>query len=316
MPFEANKKEFNASVGVLEFGYEPALEMGGEKVWPLYAFDGTLTNPPRVGVEISDLGTENWSDGLHAFYANNTDVVAMAEYAGTISGAEFLCLTFDGADPAGRNKSVEDCVALAKAVAEKCPLPLSIAGCGNSEKDEELLQQLAEALEGKNVLFLSATEGNYKAVGTGVALAWGQKLTAESAVDINLAKQLNLLLGQLGIPATSTAMNIGTAAAGYGFEYVASTMERVKAAALTQNDVALQVPIITPVGEDAWGTKETLASEEDYPHWGSQEERGIYMEVVTAAACLASGSNAVILRHPQAVSTIASFINLLTKGGE
>lgn len=318
MPYEAKKKEFNASVGVLEFGHNPSVQMGGEKVWPLYAFDGALANPPRVGVEISDLGTKSWSEGLRAHYADCTDVVALVARAATTPGVEFICLVFEGADPVGQNKSIEDCAALARQVAETCPLPLSIAGCGNSEKDEALFTHLAEVLEGKNILFLSATEDNYKAVGTGVALAWGQKLAAESAVDINLAKQLNLLLGQMGVSNASLAMNIGTAAAGYGFEYVASTMERVKAAALTQNDTALQVPIITPVGEDAWNTKETLASEEEYPHWGSREERGIYMEIVTATACLAAGSNAVLLRHPQAATTMAHFVHLLTltEGGE
>ncbi|MDR1358929.1 MAG: acetyl-CoA decarbonylase/synthase complex subunit delta [Coriobacteriales bacterium] len=312
MPFEAKKKEFNVSVGVLEFGHGPAVQLGGENVWPLYTFDGPLANPPRVGVEISDLGTEHWNVGLQGHYANDDDIAGMAKRAGAMPGAEFVCLSFEGADPVGMDRNVEDCAALAQAVSEACPLPLCIAGSGNTEKDEELFQRLAEALEGRNILFLSATEDSYKAIGTGVALAWGQKLAAESAVDINLAKQLNLLLSQLGIANSAIAMNIGTAAAGYGFEYVASTMERVKAAALAQNDVALQVPIITPVGKDAWGTKETLASEEEYPLWGSSEERGIYMEVVTAAACLASGSNAVILRHPQSVSTIAEFIGLLT----
>ncbi len=316
MPFEAKKKEFNTSIGVLEFGNEPSVQMGGEKVWPLYAFDGPLTNPPRVGVEVTDLGATYWNEGLHSSYADCSDVASMVEKAAAIPGAEFVCLTFEGADPIGENKSIEECIALAEEIAEKCPLPLSIAGCGNVEKDEELLQKLAETLQGRNVLFLSATEDNYKAVGTGVALAWGQKLVAESAVDINLAKQLNLLLGQLGVPNSSFAMNIGEAAAGYGFEYVASTMERVKAAALAQNDEALQVPIITPVGKDAWNTKETLASEEEYPQWGPSEKRGIYMEIVTAAACLAAGSNAVILRHPQAVSTIGTFISLLAEGGE
>lgn len=316
MPFEAKKKEFNASVGVVEFGEQTSLQLGGEKVWPLYAFDGALANPPRVGVEISDVGAQGWNEGLQSFYADCPDAVAMAKRAATIPGADFVCLRLNGADPAGLNKSIEECVALAVEVAEACPLPLSITGCGSSEKDAELLQQLAEALQGKNVLMLSATEDNYKAVGTGVALAWGQKLVAESAVDINLAKQLNLLLGQLGVQNSSISMNIGSAAAGYGFEYVASTMERIKAAALTQNDAALQVPIITPVGAEAWGTKEALADEADYPQWGASEDRGIYMEVITAAACLASGSNAVVMRHPQAIETIATFLDLLTKGGE
>lgn len=316
MPFEVKKKEFNTSMGVLEFGQEPSVQLGGERVWPLYAFDGSLGNPPRVGVEISDLGTDQWNSSLQEYYADCEGIAAMAGKASTIAGVDFVCLTFNGADPVGEDKSVADCVALAVEVSGSCSLPLAIAGCGNAQKDADLFLALAEALEGKNVLFLSATEDNYKAVGTGVALAWGQKFAAESAVDINLAKQLNLLLSQLGVSNDSLAMNIGSAAAGYGFEYVASTMERIKSAAFAQNDEALQAPIITPVGADAWSTKEALASEEDYPAWGSTEERGIYMEIVTAAACLASGSNAVIMRHPKAAVTVGALRELLTKGGE
>lgn len=317
MPFEAKKEVFNNTSTTIEFGNgSSAIELGGENVWPLYSFDGALKNPPRVGIEVSDLGASAWDESLKSYYADCPDVGAMVKKAAAVPGAEFIYLVFKSSDPSGDDKDVKECAALAKEIADACPLPLSIAGSGNSEKDAELFIAVAEALQGTTALFLSAKEENYKAVGTGVALAWGQKVAAESSVDINLAKQLSLLMEQLGVPASSMAMNVGTAAAGYGFEYVASTMERIKSAALSQNDTALQSPIITPVGEDAWSTKEALASEADFPLWGSSEERGIQMEVVTAAASLAAGSDAVILRHPEAVSTVAAFIGELVEGGE
>jgi acetyl-CoA decarbonylase/synthase complex subunit delta len=317
MPFEAGKQVYNAAVGTLEIGTgSAAVSLGGQNVWPLYAFDGPIANPPRIGVEVSDLGVGAWSEGIQNYYADCADVVAIAEKAAAIPGAGFIYLVFNGADPAEQDRSIADCVALAQAVVEKSPIPVAIAGSGNQEKDVELLEQLAEALSGKNVLFFSAKEETYKALGAAIALAWGQKLVGESAVDINLAKQLNLLLSQLGVQNSSLAMNIGSAAAGYGFEYITSTIERVKGAALTQNDTSLQVPIITPVGADAWNTKEALLDEADNPIWGSREERGIEMEIVTASATLASGSDAVIMRHPEAITTIARFIDLLTKGGE
>jgi acetyl-CoA decarbonylase/synthase complex subunit delta len=127
-------------------------------------------------------------------------------------------------------------------------------------------------------------------------MAYGQKVGAESSVDITLAKQLNVLMTQLGVPATSMVMNLGAAAAGYGFEYVSSTMDRVRSAALEQNDTMLQMPVVTPVSFETWTVKESIMSEEDMPEWGSQEKRAVHMEIVTAAACLASGSDAVILR--------------------
>ena len=116
---------------------------------------------------------------------------------------------------------------------------------------------------------------------------------------------------QLGVKPESIVMNVGTAAAGYGYEYVVSTMDRIKAAALAQGDATLQMPIITPVSTETWTVKESLAEEADAPEWGSREERGISMEIQTAAADLVSGSNAVILRHPQSVATIAKMIKEL-----
>ena len=199
----------------------------------------------------------------------------------------------------------------AKAVAEAVDKPIVVAGCKNSEKDADLFGKISEALQGKNILVLSAKEENYKGVAAGAGMAYGQKVGAESAVDINLAKQLNVLITQMGVNGENVAMNVGSAAAGYGFEYVVSTLERVKAAALSQNDSTLQMPIITPVGVETWGVKEATASESDAPEWGAQEERGIDMEVETAAACLAYGSDAVILKHPVSIQTTARLVAAL-----
>ena len=131
------------------------------------------------------------------------------------------------------------------------------------------------------------------------------------SVDINLAKQLNVLMTQLGIPKESIAMNLGSAAVGYGFEYLSSTMDRVKSAALEQDDTMLQMPVITQISTETWSVKESMASQADMPEWGDLEQRGIQMETVTAAACLASGSDAVIMRHPVAVDKIAALVAAL-----
>ena len=249
--------------------------------------------------------------GEQAFYAGCETVVDMAKRAETMEGADFLCLHFEGADPNGANKSVDECVALAKAVSDAVTMPIVVMGCKNIEKDTELFNKVAEALAGTNILVLSARDENYKTVGASAGLAYNQKVGAESAVDINLAKQLNTVMTQLGVNAQNIVMNIGSAAAGYGYEYVASTLDRIKDAALKQADAMLQMPIMTPVSSDTWGVKESVMSEADMPEWGSQEERGIEMEITTAAAVLAGGSDAVILRHPEAVKTIAAMIRAL-----
>ena len=312
MPFTGKSGKFNAAIRTVEIGTgDKAVKLGGENVLPFYTFDAPIENAPKIGVLITDMCLENEVAGIKDYYAGATTFAEIAKKAEEMPGADFVVLRFEGADPNGENRSVEDCVAIAKEVGDAITAPLVIEGCKNVEKDAELFSKVAEALQGKNVLILSAREENYKAVAAAAGLAYGQKVGAESAVDINLAKQLNVLIGQLGVDQANVVMNVGSAAAGYGFEYVVSTMDRVKAAALAQGDVQLQMPIMTPVADEAWNVKEAMASEADMPEWGSQEERGIDMEVETAAAVLASGSNAVILKHPTSVATISKLIKAL-----
>jgi acetyl-CoA decarbonylase/synthase complex subunit delta len=312
MPFKRVPQEFSASVRKVTIGTgDRAVTLGGENVFPLYSFDAPIENPPCVGVEFSDLGPDMNVPGIAAFYAGADSPVEAARRACDMPGADFVSLVLDSADPNGADKPVEDCVALCKEVAEAVSLPLVIQGSKSTDKDAKLFEKIAEALQGRNVLLLSAKEENYKSIAVAAVMAYGQKIGAESSVDINLAKQLNVLVSQLGIGAENVVMNLGSAAAGYGFEYVASTMERVRGAALAQNDAMLQMPVITPVAAEAWSVKEALASEEDFPDWGPAEQRGISMEITTAAAALAAGANAVILRHPDSVAAVSKFVSEL-----
>jgi acetyl-CoA decarbonylase/synthase complex subunit delta len=248
MPFKNIPQKFNASIKEVVIGTgEKALTLGGENVFPLYSFDEKIKNPPRVGIEFSDLGPDRSLPGAAAFYEGAGSIAELAERACT-SGADFISLVLEGADPNGKNKSVEDCAAICEEAAGAASLPLVIQGCKNAEKDAKLFEKIAECIQGKNVLLFSAKEANYKAAAVAAVMAWGQKIGAESSVDINLAKQLNVLISQLGVQPGNTVMNLGSAAAGYGFEHVASTMERVKSAALAQDDAMLQSPIVTSAG--------------------------------------------------------------------
>ncbi len=312
MAFVPKTQPYNGRINAVTLGTgDKAIVIGGQNVLPFYTFDAPVENAPKIGVEISDLASEWDAPALKAFYEGCTTMADYAKRAETMEGADFLCLHFESADPNGANRSVADCVADAKAVAEAVSMPIVIMGCKNIEKDGELFSKVAEALQGKNILVLSARSEDYKTVGASVALAYGQKVGAETADDINLAKQLNIMLKGLTVAPESIVMNIGTAAVGYGFEYVASTLDRVRLAALAQSDADLQMPIIAPVSTDTWGVKESSASEEDEPAWGSREERAIEMEVSTAAANLTGGADAVIMRHPAAVATIKKFITEL-----
>ena len=312
MSFVPKTQPFRGAINAVTLGTgDKAIVIGGQNVLPFYTFDAAIENAPKIGVEISDTAASWDVPGLKEFYAGCTTMADFAKKAETMEGADFICLNFESADPNGANRSTADCVADAKAVAEAVTMPIVVMGCKHLEKDAELFAAIAEALAGKNVLFMSAKNENYKTVGASVALANGQKVGAETADDINLAKQLNIMLKGLNVPAESIVMNIGTAAVGYGYEYVASTLDRIRDAALKQSDADLQMPILAPVSTDTWGVKESSASEEDEPAWGNREERGISMEVSTAAANLTGGADAVIMRHPAAVATIKKFITEL-----
>jgi acetyl-CoA decarbonylase/synthase complex subunit delta len=323
MPFTNVAQKFTAAITETVIGAGGnALALGGENVFPLYSFDGPVRNLPRVGMEFSDLGPNRLLPGIAGFFEGAQSTAEITRRICEKSGADFISLILDGADPNGMNKPVEECVSLCVEVADAlaatvaagaaATLPLVIQGCKNAEKDGRLFEKIAEALQGRNILFLSAKEENYKTVAVAAVQAYGHKAGAESSVDINLAKQLNVLISQIGVQPGNTVMNPGSAAAGYGFEYVASTMERIKSAALAQNDAMLQMPIVTPVGDEAWSGKESVVSEDDFPQWGPAEQRGINMEIVTAAADLAAGSNAVILRHPVSVAVIKKFVSAIT----
>ena len=312
MSFVPKTQPYSGKINAVTLGTgDKAIVIGGQNVLPFYTFDAPIENAPKVGVEVSDCAQEWTSEGIKSFYAGCTTMAEYAQRAETMEGCNFICLRFESADPNGADRSVVECVADAKAVAAVVTKPIVVVGCKNVEKDAELFGAMAEALSGKNVLFMSAKNENYKTVGAAVALANGQKVGAETADDINLAKQLNIMLKGLNVQPQSVVMDIGTAAVGYGFEYAASTFDRIRLAALAQSDADLQMPICAPVSTDTWGVKESTASEEDEPAWGCAEERAISMEVATAVANLTGGADAVIMRHPAAIATVKKFITEL-----
>ena len=309
MSFAPKTAPFSGKINAVTLGTgDKAIVIGGQNVLPFYTFDAPIENAPKVGMEISDAAASWDYAGLSEFYAGCASMADYAKKAEALEDCDFICLNFVNADPNGANRPVADCVADAKAVAEVVTKPIVVLGCKNVEKDAELFSAMAEALQGKNVLFMSAKNENYKNVGASVVLASGQKVGAETADDINLAKQLNIMLKGLNVSLENVVMDIGTAAVGYGYEYAASTLDRIRLAALAQGDTDLQTPILATVCNDVWGVKEASASEEDEPAWGCREERAISMEVATAVADLTGGADAVVLRHPASAATVKKFI--------
>lgn len=311
MSFVPKKQAYGAKIHTVTLGSgDSSVVIGGQNVLPFYSFDAPIEHAPKIGIEISDLFAAWTSPGVREFYQDCSTMAELAQRAQTMEGADFLALHFESADPNGANRSIEDCVADAKAVAQVCTMPIAIMGCKNCEKDCVLFAKISEALRDRKLLLLCAREENYPSVAAS-GVSCGQVIGAETADDVNLAKQLNILLRGASVGSDQIVMNIGTAAVGYGYDYVASTYDRVRAAALEQGDEDLQMPIIAPVSPDSWSVKESIATEADEPSWGDPEQRAIHMEIATAAANLTGGADAVIMRHPAAVAAIHQFIDEL-----
>lgn len=311
--FKETVQKYPGKINEVQIGVgDKAINLGGQNTLPFYTFDGDTGNTPKIGMEISDCVTENWIQPIKDIYKDvYENPVEWAKFVEEKFKPDFICLKLDGADPTGANKSSEECTKIAKDVVEAITIPLVIAGTGNHEKDAELFQNIAKELDGHNVLLMSAVEENYKTVAAAAGLAYNHKVGAESSVDINLAKQLNILINQLGVKDENVIANIGCATVGYGYEYVISTMDRVRLAALGQNDKTLQTPIITPVSFEVWKAKEAVEPEEDSPQWGNQEKRGVCMEISTATGVLSGGSDAIVLRHPKSVEVVRNLVNQL-----
>lgn len=285
---ELKKQVFRGAIREVTFGPEGhRLSFGGEATYPFYSFDKVEPHRRIVGLEVLD-----------------TDPEFLEKCAGydALEYVDFICLHLAGGDPNNENKSTEELLKLVENAAGRIKnKPIAVAGCDNTEKDAELLPACARALTGYGILLLSAKEENLEAFKKSAPEVI---LGAESSVDINLAKQLDVLAVQAGIPEDHIVINAGNAACGYGFEYLVSTMERIRAAALSQDDKMLQMPVVTLIGPDSWGTKEAQAGEEDMPGWGDRLERGRKMEIMSAVGVLAAGSDAVIVRDPVSASAI------------
>jgi acetyl-CoA decarbonylase/synthase complex subunit delta len=230
-------------------------------------------------------------------------------------GADLIVVQLKSTDPNGLDRSPAEAAQVAVKILKAVDVPVIFWGTANNQKDEEVLKQISESSQGKNVGLSPVEEGNHKALGAS-ALAYGQTIVSSSPIDVNLAKQLNILLGNLGVPLNKVLVDPTTGGLGYGMEYSYSVIERIRMAALTQEDDKLQVPIVCNVGNEIWKCKEAGLSAGDAPTLGDPERRAILMECVAAVCYLLAGADVVILRHPESVRLVRSFIQLMTQGGK
>jgi acetyl-CoA decarbonylase/synthase complex subunit delta len=274
-----------------------------------------MPNKPKIAMEIWDMEPDEWpAAALAPFKDVISDPAAWAKKCVEEFGAEMIVLQLKSTDPNGNDAPAGDAAATVKKVLAAVDVPLIIWGTANVEKDEEVLKKIAEECQGENLVLGPVEDKNHKGIGA-AAMGFGHTVIASSPIDVNLAKQCNILLENLGMPIDRMVIDPTTGGLGYGLEYSYSVMERLRMAALAQGDEKLQLPIINNLGNEVWKCKEAKQTVEEAPLLGDPEKRGILMEAVGAVAYLMSGSNVLIMRHPESIRMVKSYIDLISEGG-
>lgn len=301
--------KYTGAIKEIKLGKEgKEVSVGGETTYPFHLFEGEMPNKPKLALEVIDTEIPECTKAIVDVYGDLLkDPLAWAKKVVSEYKPDILCLSLLSTDPNGLDGPVEAAAALVQEVAAAVDVPIIVMGTTNEAKDAELLKLVSEQCQGENLILGPVVEGNYKQIGA-AALAYGHTVIASSPIDINLAKQLNILLENLGVPMDKILIDPTVGGLGYGFEYTYSVMERLRIAALTQQDVKLQIPMICHVAREVWKTKEAKQSLEEAPELGDPEKRGILLEAMTAQGLLLAGADIVILRHPESLKLVREFI--------
>jgi len=316
LSFELVKEKYNASVRQITFGKEGnTVTVGGATSYPFYTFEGDMPNKPKVAMEIWDMEPEEWPEAATAPFKDViNDPPAWAKKCQDEYGAEIIVLQLKSTDPNGLDKSPDDAAKMVNKVLDAIDVPLIVWGTANVQKDEEVLKTICENTQGRGLTVGPVEEKNHKGIGA-AAMGFGQTVISSSPIDVNIAKQVNILLENLGVKMDNVLIDPTTGGLGYGMEYGYSVMERLRMAGLVQGDDKLQGPLINNLGNEVWKSKEAKQTSEEAPTLGDPEKRGILMESVGAVSYLLAGSDIIILRHPETARLIRTYIDLLSDGG-
>ncbi len=314
MAIEVEKIKYTGKVKEISIGKEgKAITVGGETSYPFYLFEGEMPHKPKIAMEVYDFSPEEWAEAAREPFKDvSNDPAAWAKKCVEEYGADAITLSLASTDPNTKDTSPEQAVEVVKKVAGAINVPLIVLGSGNAEKNTAVLRKVAEECDGLNLTIGPVEESNYKQLGA-AAIGFKHTVIANTPIDINLAKELNILLGNLGVPDGSILMDPTTGALGYGLEYTYSVMERDRMAALTQEDEKLQFPMINDIGTEVWKIKEAKIPEKEAPKLGDAKKRGILIEAVTAVSFLLAGADILVMRHPEAVKLVRSVIEDLSK---
>ena len=260
---------------------------------------------PIIAVDVLDVAPEDWPESLvEAYEGVLGDPAAWAKKCVDEFGANLICLKFDGIHPDKGDKDADHAVKVTKEVLAAVSVPVILWGCGNNEKDNAIMPKVSEAAKGENCLIGTVSEDNYKSL-TAIAMADGHCLITEAPLDINIAKQVNILVTDMGFPAKRIVTFQSTGALGYGMEYSYSIQERQRLATLG-GDKMMAMPIICDIGSEAWRTKEAKLAHA--PGWGDVADRGPIWEATSAVSLLQAGADILRMRHPRAMKTVKNFI--------
>lgn len=311
MPIEIPKDKWPGSIKAITIGATSAeggtrtrtVTVGGQTTMPYLQYEAPTPNKPVIAIEIKSRKPEDWSALLaETWGAAMTDPAQWAQKAEE-AGADLIVLTLTVED------SVEDAVRVVKSVLAATGLPIAVWGPGQAEKDNELLVPVSEATKGEKILLGICEDKNYRTI-VATAMANGHLVQSRAPMDVNLSKQLNILISDMGMPKDRIIMDPTTGALGYGIEYGYSVMERLRLAAL-QGDVMTQFPMLVTPGFEAWKTKEAKVGEGVPEAWGDWKNRSINWETLTAIALVESGADIIVLRHPESVKRIKEAIEEL-----
>jgi len=313
MAIDIPKTAYSGKIKEVKLGEgDKAVTIGGETSYPFYLFEGEMPNLPRIAMEVFDSPPDEWAEAaLEPFDGVTDDPVAWAKKCVDDYGAEMICLQMVSTDPNGLDRPAEEAAQIVKKVADAIDVPLIVWGTANHDKDTEVLRAVAEVCQDKKLVLGPVEEGDHKRIGA-AAIGYQHTVAASSPIDINLAKQLNILLGNLGVPADLLVIDPTVSGIGYGIEYCYSVMERMRMAALTQQDEKLQLPIICNIAKEVWKAREVKITEEDDPKMGDARKRGILMEAMSAMCLLMAGGDILVMRHPEAIKLVREMIADLT----
>jgi acetyl-CoA decarbonylase/synthase complex subunit delta len=289
--------------------------VGGATSMPFHLWEGAMPHRPLVAMEVFDTVSPKFPDSLKQLYGSVVnDPAEMASLCVTKYGADLISVRLEGTHPEKGNRTTEQSVDLVKTILKAVDVPLIITGHNHFDKHNETLKAIAQACAGENLLLNWVEQDNYRTL-AGVAIAYGHTLVAQSPIDVNIGKQLNILLTNMDVKPERIIIDAMTGAAGYGLEYTHSVMERIRLTALG-GDVMLASPMIVTPGQECAKVKEIKAPQSQFPQWGDCAKRAALWELTTATSLLYAGADICIMYHPQAAMALKKTIFRLMEGKE